>query len=87
MSVENEARKALNRLRRAMEKVERELQAVEGALKHAEGGDFPAASFEHIESQIAEVNAFIDEQADRLEEKILAAGGLEPGRVRRTGGE
>ena len=28
---------------------------------------------------------FVDEQAERLEEKILHAGGLEPGRVRRTG--
>ena len=86
MSAESEARKALTRLRRAVEKVERELQAVEGALRHAEGDDFPTVSFEHVTSQIEEVNAFIAEQAERLEEKILHAGGLEPGRVRRTGG-
>ena len=69
-----------------MEKVERELDAVAGALRRAEGADFPEASFEHIESQIADVNAFIEEQAERLEDKILHAGGLEPGRVRRSGG-
>jgi hypothetical protein len=28
----------------------------------------------------------VEEQQQRLEEKILHAGGLEPGRVRRTGG-
>lgn len=87
MSAESEARKALTRLRRAMEKVERELHAVEGALRHAEGPDFPAESFQQVESQITDVNAFIVEQAERLEEKMLHAGGLEPGRVRRTGGE
>ena len=83
-SVESEARKALTRLRRAVEKVEHELQAVAGALRHAEGADFPADDFAAIELHVADISSFIVEQAERLEEKMLHAGGLEPGRVRRT---
>jgi len=83
-SVEAEARKALNRLRRALEKVEHELAAVEGALRPAEGSDFPEAEFAEVQSKLADMQVFIDEQAERLEEKILHAGGLEPGRIRRS---
>lgn len=83
---EREARRALARLRRAVEKAARELDAVAGALRHVEGGDFPAAEFEAASSHLAAVAEFVEEQAERLEEKVLQAGGLEPGRVRRTGG-
>jgi len=78
-----EARRALTRLRRSMEKAESELDGVAGALRHAEGADFPAASFADAARHIADVVAFIDEQEQRLQEKILHAGGIEPGRVRR----
>ena len=84
MSVETEARKALTRLRRAIEKVEHELAAVEGALRHAEGKDFPEDAFADMQSRITDITTFIDEQTERLEEKMLHAGGLEPGRVRRS---
>lgn len=83
-SAESEARKALNRLRRAVEKTEHELQAVRGALEHVEGSDFPAADFAAAEQQLGAVINFIDEQAERIEEKMLASGGLEPGRIRRA---
>ena len=83
-SAEGEARKALNRLRRAIEKAEHELEAVEGALRNAEGKDFPADAFAAMQSKLSEVQSFIDEQAERLEEKILLSGGLEPGRIRRS---
>jgi hypothetical protein len=82
-SAESEARKALNRLRRALEKTEHELSAVRGALEHAEGSDFPHEQFDAAQQNLAAIESFIDEQAERIEEKILAAGGLEPGRVRR----
>ncbi len=85
-SAESEARKALNRLRRAVEKAGRELEAVAGALRHAEGSDFPAEAFAGARRALADVDAFAEEQGERLAEKILHAGGLEPGRVRRTGG-
>lgn len=81
-----EAKRALQRLRRSVEKAGQELGAVAGALRHAEGTDFPAAAFDDAAAQLAAVDAFIDEQAQRLDEKILHAGGIEPGRVRRTGG-
>jgi hypothetical protein len=86
MSAESEARRALGRLRRALEKSAAELAAVEGALRHAEGDDFPAEVFADASSHIDALRGFVDEQAERLEEKILHAGGIEAGRVRRTGG-
>jgi Cdc6-like AAA superfamily ATPase len=82
-TAESEARKALNRLRRAAEKAEREMEALEGALKHAEGSDFPADAYADVNRALRLVLDFTDEEAARLQEKILHAGGLEPGRVRR----
>lgn len=83
-SAESEARKALNRLRRALEKTQHELEAVRGALAHVEGADFPHNDFDGASSHLAAIESFIDEQAERIEEKMLASGGLEPGRIRRT---
>lgn len=82
-SAESEARKALNRLRRAVEKSRHELEDVASALRLAEGTDFPAAEFDGAESHLSAIESFIDEQAERIEEKILSNGGLEPGRIRR----
>jgi len=82
-SAESEARKALNRLRRALEKAERELGALEGALSHAEGDDFPVETYDEVNEAIRRVLDFTDDEAARLQEKILHAGGLEPGRVKR----
>jgi hypothetical protein len=82
----SDARRALNRLNRAAEKAIRELEAVRGALLHAEGADFPADEFDGAGDHLDGVIAFVEEQQQRLEEKILHTGGLEPGRVRRTGG-
>ena len=83
-TAESEARKALNRFRRAIEKAEKELQSLEDALRHAEEADFPAASYEAAVTSLRAVINFADEEGERLREKILYAGGLEPGRVRRT---
>jgi hypothetical protein len=85
-SVEREARRALQRLRRSLEKAEHELAAVRGALQHAESDDFPTGAFEEAADRLRALGDFVDEQAERLEEKILHAGGIEPGRVRRSGG-
>jgi len=79
-----EARRALTRLQRAVEKVEHELGDLEGALRHAEAEDFPEQAFEEVRQALARVTAFAEEEGERLEEKILHAGGLEPGRVRRS---
>lgn len=84
MDAAGEARRALNRLSRAVEKAEAELTAVTGALRHAEAGDFPAAEFAEAADHLRSVTRFVEEQEQRLQEKILHAGGIEPGRVRRT---
>lgn len=83
-SVESEARKALNRLRRALEKTRHEMDAVAGALRSVEGDDFPHAEFDAANNNIAAIESFVDEQAERIEEKMLSSGGLEPGRIRRS---
>ena len=85
-TAEKEARKALNRLRRAVEKALQEMDSLEGALRHAEGRDFPAPAYQDARDRLQAVLDFLEEEAQRLEEKILQAGGLEPGRVRRSSG-
>jgi len=84
--VEKEARRALNRLRRALEKVERELDAVVGAISHAEADDFPRDRYDEARERLRFIEDFADEESTRLRMKILETGGIEPGRVRRTGG-
>lgn len=83
-SVEKEARRILNRLRRAVEKAEREAEGLEGALRSVEAEDFPAGEYEEMRAELTAILDFIDAEAERLQEKILHAGGLEPGRVRRS---
>ena len=83
-TAESEAKRALARLRRALEKAERELETVIGSLRHAEGADFPHDEFAGAESAMQSLHTFIDEQEQRLADKILHTGGLEPGRIRRS---
>lgn len=85
-TAESEARKALNRLRHAAEKAVREMDTLEGALAHAEGEEFPRATYAGLRQKLAELIDFTEKEGRRLQEKVLHAGGLEPGRVRRTGG-
>jgi Cdc6-like AAA superfamily ATPase len=82
-SAASEARRALNRLRRALEKADRELKALSGALVHAEGDDFPGERYGEVREALRLALDFTEEEEVRLREKILHAGGLEPGRVRR----
>lgn len=74
----------MSRLSRAAEKAERELDALEGALQTAEGSDFPANEYASVRAALRRVLDFTDEEGQRLQEKVLHAGGLEPGRVRRS---
>ena len=83
-TVESEARKALNRLARALEKGRRELVTLSGTLRHAEGSDFPTDTYRKAELRIGALLHFAEEEAGRLQEKILTSGGLEPGRLRRS---
>jgi len=81
---ESEVRKALNRLLRAVEKSRREMEALAAAIRHAEGDDFPAERYAEVADDLDRVTAFVHEEGRRLQDKILQAGGLEPGRVRRS---
>lgn len=83
-SAEKEARRALTRLRRALEKSRRELDSLTGAIRHAEGEDFPAGEYDQVRDGINAILDFTEEEGRRLEAKILQAGGLETGRIRRS---
>ncbi|TVP48219.1 MAG: hypothetical protein EA350_03480 [Gemmatimonadales bacterium] len=83
-SPESEARKALNRLLRAVEKSRREMESLAAAIRHAEGDDFPTDRYDEVADQLDFVTEFVHEEGRRLQNKILQAGGLEPGRVRRS---
>jgi hypothetical protein len=83
-TTESEARKALNRLRRSVEKSRRELGSLAGAIRRAEGNDFPATEYAGAEERLEQILTFLEEEGQRLEAKILLAGGLEPGRIRRS---
>ncbi|MGI9628402.1 MAG: hypothetical protein ACR2QM_16325 [Longimicrobiales bacterium] len=86
METEREARRALVRLQRSLEKTRRELTALRGALETAEGGDFPADQYEECDRHLSAVGSWANVEGRRLQGKILAAGGLEPGRLRRSSG-
>lgn len=79
-----DARRALNRFRRAVRKGVKELDALEGALRHAESDDFPEDVYRDARSALAELDRFAGEEGERLRQKVLLSGGLEPGRVRRA---
>jgi hypothetical protein len=83
-SAEKEARKALVRLRRAVEKSRKEMDSLAGAIRHAEGEDFPEGAYAEAGELVTQLLDFVGEEGRRLEAKILLAGGLEPGRVRRS---
>ena len=83
-TIESETRRALARLRRALEKSRRELDTLSGAIRHAEARDFPEERYAESEQSLEALLAFCTEEAERLENKVLTSGGLEPGRVRRS---
>lgn len=78
------ARRALARARRATEKTLKELEDLEGVLRGAEGEDFPAEAYSLARERLESLLSLWEEEGARLEEKVLHAGGLEPGRVRRS---
>ncbi len=51
---------------------------------HAEGDDFPSDSYDEVSTSVQRALDFTDEEGVRLQEKVLHAGGLEPGRIRRS---
>jgi hypothetical protein len=62
------------------------MEALAATIRHAEGDDFPAEAYREAEQRVEELVGFVDEEARRLQDRILQSGGLEPGRVRRSSG-
>ncbi len=83
-TVEGDARRALSRLRRAVEKAAREVDALEGSIRAAEGEDFPEATYEDAREHLRALLEMVEGESQRLQDKMLHAGGLEPGRIRRS---
>jgi hypothetical protein len=83
-TAESEARRALARLTRSLEKGRRELEALAGAVRHAQGEDFPGESYREAELWLEALLSFAEEEGERLRKRILEAGGLEVGRIRRS---
>ncbi|NIP98697.1 MAG: hypothetical protein GWO24_36925 [Akkermansiaceae bacterium] len=82
-TAEREARRALARLKRSLEKSARELDTLRGALETAEGEDFPQHDYAELRARLDDAMRWADSEGARLQAKILHAGGLEPGRIRR----
>ena len=83
---EREARRALARLRRALVKARRELDAMRTALISAEGDEFPQDDYADRDEQLASINEWLNGEEARLRTKVLRAGGIDPGRLRRSSG-
>lgn len=71
-------------MRRSLEKARRELGVLRGALERAEAGDFPGDEYENAGGHLDAVADWLNQEEARLRAKVLQAGGLEPGRVRRS---
>ncbi|HEX7050779.1 MAG TPA: hypothetical protein VF188_11295 [Longimicrobiales bacterium] len=82
-TAEREARRALMRLRRTTDKAARELETLEAALRDADGDDFPADVFQEAADHLHAVGEFIDEQEERLQARLLEAGGVTVEHLRR----
>lgn len=83
-AAEREARRALARLRRAVEKAERELDAVAEALARADEA-YESAAIAGAAEHLSAVGAIIEEEAERLQARLLRSGGIGPERLRRSG--
>ena len=81
-AADSEARKALNRLQRALEKGRRELRSLSAAVGGEETSDHSASAYDEAESHFEALLLFAREEGNRLQERVLRGGGLEPGRLR-----
>ena len=82
---EAETRRALARLRRAVEKARREVRGLRKALDPAEADGFPGDDYTTMDEHLAEITELVNREQSRQQAKILRAGGIGPGRLRRSG--
>lgn len=74
-------------MRRALEKAARELELVQRAAAAPGGPDLgPAPAFEEAARRLEALTELVDEQLERLQQSVLRAAGVEPGRPKRGGG-
>ncbi|MDE2973353.1 MAG: hypothetical protein OXU64_01350 [Gemmatimonadota bacterium] len=82
---EAETRRALARLRRAVEKARREIRGLREALDRSEADGFPGDEYAEMDEHLAAAGELVKREQARQQAKILRAGGIAPGRLRRSG--
>ena len=83
---EAETRRALARLRRALEKARREVRGLGEGLDESEAEGFPGDDYAEMEEHLAAVMDLVGREQARQQGKILRAGGIASGRLRRSAG-
>ncbi|MDE2763303.1 MAG: hypothetical protein OXQ94_10605 [Gemmatimonadota bacterium] len=82
---EAETRRALARLRRAVEKARREVRGLRETLDRAEADGFPGDDYTAMAEHLDAITELVNREQSRQQAKILRAGGIGPGRLRRAG--
>lgn len=82
---EADTRRALARLRRAVEKARREVRGLREALDRSEADGFPGDDYAGMDEHLAAVAELVGREQARQQAVILRAGGIAPGRLRRSG--
>lgn len=81
---EAETRRALARLRRALEKARREVRGLREGLDESEADGYPADDYAEMEGHLDAVTELVNREQTRQQAKILRAGGIGSGGLRRS---
>ena len=81
---EAETRRALARLRRAIEKAKREVRGLREGLDESEADGYPADDYAEMEEHLGAVTELVNREQARQQAKVLRAGGIGAGRLRRS---
>ena len=81
---EAETRRALARLRRALEKARREVRGLREGLDESEADGYPADDYAEMAEHLRAVTELVNREQARQQAKILRAGGIGSGRLRRS---
>ncbi len=82
---EAETRRALARLRRALEKAKREVRGLREGLDESEADGYPADDYAEMEEHLGAVTDLVNREQARQQAKVLRAGGIASGGLRRSG--
>lgn len=81
---EAETRRSLARLRRALEKARREVRRLREGLDGSEVDGYPGDDYAEMERHLEAVTDLVNHEQTRQQAKILRAGGIGSGRLRRS---